>query len=421
MTRRGLEVLALVALIAAVVLGCATGATAQSGESGEPEGQTPSESTTSEAEVRTGVGGRPLATDEEIESIVEAVPGLAVSEWYQRPVATPRGADHVYIVEFWATWCSPCLATIPELNALHRLYPDLVTLIAVTDQEPSAVVPFIEERGSGMQFAVARDTGARDSWSAFMEANDQGGIPHAFIVSDGEMKWHGHSAYLPRELRNHLDPAEMDRRMADRPAGPVTGTLTHAGTPLADLGAESLEVSLLDTLNRGEGWQSISYEPAESRFTSGAMPMSSYSVRADGRDPDGTRYYASETVFGEPGRDLVVPVMEVVEVEPPAGAEEQGEALAISASTDELRWKETRETARYYVTLYRTEGDSRARLYADWVSDPALPLAGDAKVESGGTYQLYVTGYSADGEYISQLYTDHPAGYVRSGLVVSVR
>lgn len=419
MKRQALATVAVTLVIAAAMFGCATGEPAMetTTESSRDDSRTAREP----AEVETGVGGLPLAGDAEIEAIVDAVPGLAVSEWYQRPVSTPRDDDHVYIVEFWATWCSPCRATIPELNALHRLYPDLITLVAVTDEDRSRVVPFIEERGTGMQFAVVRDTEAKDSWAAFMAANNEGGIPHAFVVSGGETKWHGHSANLPRILRTYLDPTEMDRRMADRPSGTITGTLTHAGTPLAELGVESLEASLLDTLNRGAGWQPISYAAAESRFTGDEMPVSSYYVQVDGRDSQGRRYYASDTVFGEPDRELTVPVMEVVEVEPPPGSSREGEALEIPAATPELRWKETRATNRYHVRFYRTEGNSRTRLYSDWVPGASLELTGDAAVEPGASYLIFITGYAADGSYISQLYTDHPSGYVRGGMVVAVR
>lgn len=407
MGSRGGLTIATIAVAVTMVLGCATS---------EPATGVGSGAAASEA------GARPESAEQEpVDPIVEAVPGLQISEWYQRPASTPRGTGHVYVVEFWATWCSPCRATIPELNALHRLYGDLMTLVAVTDQEPSAVLPFMEERGRGMEFAVARDSAAKDSWAAFMDAYGEGGIPHAFIVSDGEVRWHGHSAYLPRELRNHLDPSEMDRRLSERPTGAIDGSFAHAGTPLAELGVESLEVSLLDTLNRGAGWQSASYDPEESRFAASSMPMGSYYVRADGRDASGRRYYTSETVFAEPGSDLAVPVREVVVVEPPAGGVRDGEALEIPASTKELRWSETRATARYYVRIARTQDNAYTPIYSGWASGTSLPLEGEAALESGATYHLNITGYSDSGDYLSELYVDHPRGYVQGGLTVRVR
>lgn len=41
------------------------------------------------------------------------------------------------LVNFWATWCSPCLSEIPELNALHQSHKDLV-IIAVAMQSGSS-------------------------------------------------------------------------------------------------------------------------------------------------------------------------------------------------------------------------------------------------------------------------------------------
>ncbi|MDH2919114.1 MAG: TlpA disulfide reductase family protein [Sideroxydans sp.] len=32
------------------------------------------------------------------------------------------------LVNFWASWCSPCLSEIPELNALQHAHPDLVVI-----------------------------------------------------------------------------------------------------------------------------------------------------------------------------------------------------------------------------------------------------------------------------------------------------
>lgn len=57
---------------------------------------------------------------------------------------------HVYIVNFWATWCPPCLKEIPDFIKLQDEYGDRkFTIIGISvDQEGEAVVnDFIEEKG----------------------------------------------------------------------------------------------------------------------------------------------------------------------------------------------------------------------------------------------------------------------------------
>jgi thiol-disulfide isomerase/thioredoxin len=51
------------------------------------------------------------------------------------------------VVNFWATWCPPCLAEIPDLNALHEQYGKTklaVIGIAMEYRDPKAVMQFAD-------------------------------------------------------------------------------------------------------------------------------------------------------------------------------------------------------------------------------------------------------------------------------------
>ena len=49
------------------------------------------------------------------------------------------------LVNFWATWCSPCLSEIPELNALHQAHKDLVVIgVAMQSGSRAKVAEFAE-------------------------------------------------------------------------------------------------------------------------------------------------------------------------------------------------------------------------------------------------------------------------------------
>lgn len=47
-------------------------------------------------------------------------------------VAVSDFEGKVILIDFWETWCSPCLATFPVLQKLREKYPDRFTVLAVT-------------------------------------------------------------------------------------------------------------------------------------------------------------------------------------------------------------------------------------------------------------------------------------------------
>jgi peroxiredoxin len=71
-------------------------------------------------------------------------------------LADQRGK--VVLVNFWATWCPPCLEEMPAMERLWRKHKDAgFVLVAVSvDTDPKKVVPFVTEHG--LTFPVALDT-----------------------------------------------------------------------------------------------------------------------------------------------------------------------------------------------------------------------------------------------------------------------
>ena len=59
-------------------------------------------------------------------------------------LASYRG--QVVLLNFWATWCGPCVVELPSLLQLHRDRPDLVILAVSVDEDQDAYTSFIARR-----------------------------------------------------------------------------------------------------------------------------------------------------------------------------------------------------------------------------------------------------------------------------------
>lgn len=135
----------------------------------------------------------------------DPAPKLQTGTWVQGAPVAQFEKGKVYLVEFWATWCGPCRASIPHLNEIHSKYKDKGLIVIGQDcweRDESLVAPFVKSMGGKMTYRVALDNKARvqngTMAQAWMEAAGQDGIPTAFLVdTKGVIAWIGH----PRNLK----------------------------------------------------------------------------------------------------------------------------------------------------------------------------------------------------------------------------
>ncbi|HEX5136108.1 MAG TPA: redoxin family protein [Planctomycetota bacterium] len=129
----------------------------------------------------------------------DAAPPLSIAKWVKGdPVTIEQGKT--YVVEFWATWCGPCVAGMPHLSELQERYKDKVTFVGVTSEDKlntlEAVQKMVESKGPGMGYTVAWDDAGKTN-DAYMRAARQNGIPCSFVVDgSGKVAYIGHPATL---------------------------------------------------------------------------------------------------------------------------------------------------------------------------------------------------------------------------------
>lgn len=157
----------------------------------------------------SGALGQEQEGDAKTLTLGDPAPPLTVSKFVKGEPVEKMEPGTVYVVEFWATWCGPCRATIPHLTELQKKHRDAVFIgVDVFEQDVKEVEPFLEEMGDKMDYRVALDDVAEGEEpsegkmaTGWMEAAGEGGIPTAFIVNkEGKVAWIGHPASMDEPL-----------------------------------------------------------------------------------------------------------------------------------------------------------------------------------------------------------------------------
>src|SRR6185503_11931309 len=88
-------------------------------------------------------------------------PELGLEQVLQAPAGTEASWEKlkgkVVVLEFWATWCAPCIAAIPHLNELADHFKGKpVQFIAITDEQNKVIEAFLKKRA--MRAWIGLDT-----------------------------------------------------------------------------------------------------------------------------------------------------------------------------------------------------------------------------------------------------------------------
>lgn len=109
---------------------------------------------------------------------------IQIDQWITSPPPDLKG--RVYVLEFWATWCPPCMHSIPHMIELTNKYKDkAVPFIALSvDRSSEPVKQLVKDKG--ITYYVGMGNGLSDKYSVRS-------IPSIFIINrSGQIAWQGH-------------------------------------------------------------------------------------------------------------------------------------------------------------------------------------------------------------------------------------
>jgi len=152
------------------------------------------------AQEKEATASQSKATDAKLE-VGDPAPPLKVEKFLKGDPIKEFKPGHIYVVEFWATWCGPCRVSMPHLTELQKKFKDKVTFVSVNVAEEreysertlAKVQKFVKQNDENMGYTVAYDGAAKKMDETYMKAAGQNGIPAAFIVTpDAKIAFIGH-------------------------------------------------------------------------------------------------------------------------------------------------------------------------------------------------------------------------------------
>jgi len=144
----------------------------------------------------------------------DAAPGFRLNDLDGKPLSLADAKGKVVLLNFWATWCGPCRAEIPDLVDLQKRYADKLEIIALATEEDDAdqVRRFVLRSGINYRVAMAPDGVVRAYGGV-------AALPTSFVI-DGQ----------GRVVQKHIglnDPTLYERELKAMLGMPVDGKIEY--------------------------------------------------------------------------------------------------------------------------------------------------------------------------------------------------
>lgn len=137
----------------------------------------------------------------------DPAPEIKIEKWFNGEGLKSFERGKVYVVEFWATWCGPCIGEIPHLNEIAKKYAKDVVVVGIdgyekggtAEQKLEKVANFLKTNNPVQEYLIGFDS-TSDTYEKWQRASESQGIPNVYIIDrDGTIAFIGHPVYMDLE------------------------------------------------------------------------------------------------------------------------------------------------------------------------------------------------------------------------------
>lgn len=172
--------------------------------------------------ISVGQSEQDISASHKLLKVGDPAPPIKVEKWVKGPPVSKFVPGRVYVVEFGATWCTPCRDAIPLLSTLAKKYKDRATVVGFFVWENRGsdlkateyigkVERYVEKLGDKIAYSMAVDDPHQTMGNTWLRAAKRNGIPTTFLIDQsGKIVWIGNGIEIAK-LDHFVDQLIQDR------------------------------------------------------------------------------------------------------------------------------------------------------------------------------------------------------------------
>lgn len=142
-----------------------------------------------------------------------------------------QAGNATLVINFWATWCAPCVEELPHFEALSKRFPNqevqvLLVSLDFKSQLEKRFVPFLKRNNLQSEIILFADQDA-NTWIPRIYEEWDGAIPATLVLQGNTQSFHAGKFESAEDLENFISPfvgasyAPVTTRVSDFAPAPV--------------------------------------------------------------------------------------------------------------------------------------------------------------------------------------------------------